>query len=524
MKNKLKLLILAIPFAILTMVSAGFANAAGTETSSGTVEPYPYISPTPGEFPIIAWGVECNTSRQVFKDVMDCGFNAVMIQDINVNTHKIVEALNPVTGEDTIKLNLIGHMGWFATDTVYRHTPGDMPGCMDYVENLFNTNRSASNQSTITGWYILDEPKFCDLDKYADYFNAMAQHDASRMIWLNLLGDPRSSSLAPNSNKSIKQNTTTDNVLDTIADLTSLRGYVEHFCNTSKAGVLSYDYYPIAVDINNNVNPTLTQHRLNDFYACLQLYSEISKKRNRPFWAFCQSRATNLDNNYNRIGSGHPAPTEEYLRYEAFNALAFGAQGIEYWNYVEPYNASGKTDPNSYFALSTSDGKKTPLWYYAQKVNSEIKNLSYIFLGAKLESYYFVGDPQNTDFEDYKKGDSAKVMSVSAGTAFNYRGSNRGALVSTLVNGNNHYIVIVNQSPFESIYLNLFLNITDYNITDIDDICEFIPNDPPIANTNGFIKPERPSIGLGKRLILKPGGYKIYVYSPKKKTNNNQVL
>lgn len=31
MKNKLKLLILAIPFAILTMVSAGFANAAGTE-------------------------------------------------------------------------------------------------------------------------------------------------------------------------------------------------------------------------------------------------------------------------------------------------------------------------------------------------------------------------------------------------------------------------------------------------------------------------------------------------------------
>lgn len=53
MKNNLKTLLLAIPLAVLSMVSAPFADTNERSAIQGSVEPYPYISPTPGEFPII---------------------------------------------------------------------------------------------------------------------------------------------------------------------------------------------------------------------------------------------------------------------------------------------------------------------------------------------------------------------------------------------------------------------------------------------------------------------------------------
>lgn len=54
MKNTLRILLAVIPLSMLSMVSASYASVDIGGKSSGNTEPYPYISPTPGEFPIIA--------------------------------------------------------------------------------------------------------------------------------------------------------------------------------------------------------------------------------------------------------------------------------------------------------------------------------------------------------------------------------------------------------------------------------------------------------------------------------------
>lgn len=51
MKNKLRLLTLMVPIAMLSMVSAGFASVNDPDASGESEEPYPYISPTPGGIP-----------------------------------------------------------------------------------------------------------------------------------------------------------------------------------------------------------------------------------------------------------------------------------------------------------------------------------------------------------------------------------------------------------------------------------------------------------------------------------------
>lgn len=52
MKEKFGILMLATAIALLSMASAVFANAAGNETSSGTVEPYPISHPHPVSSPL----------------------------------------------------------------------------------------------------------------------------------------------------------------------------------------------------------------------------------------------------------------------------------------------------------------------------------------------------------------------------------------------------------------------------------------------------------------------------------------
>lgn len=482
----------AIPLSMLSMVSASYASVDIGGKSSGNTEPYPYISPTPGEFPIIGWGIYKETSRSVFKDFFGCGFNAAMIMPNKYVLSQMLTALNPVAGEDTIKLSLIQYMEGLMDN----YKPEETQEYMDYIMDLYSNYMHSGNQTPVSGWMPHDEPTYYQLDAWAPYFHTIAQHDPTRMVWMNLFGDPKyTEAYRP--------------VESDLNNRLTLKDYIEAYCEKFRPGVLSYDYYPFNVD-TSGVDRTIERGRLDDFYTALQLYSEISKKRDRPFWAFCQCKATCVDEaNEYKPTDGHPVPTEIFLRYEAFNALAFGAQGIEYWRYQELKIPVEKPDTNVYYALVTKDGKKTPAWYFAQRVNKEIKSWTNVFLGAKLDSYYFVGDPRDTSYCDYKVGPSADAIYVQDLSPRDTAGSNRGALVSTLVNGDNNYVVIVNQSPYEPVSLRLGLNEKQYSISELKNYAtaplsldNVIGSFTPIKNVN---------------ITLSPGQYTIYSYRRKSK-------
>ena len=80
---------------------------------------------------------------------------------------------------------------------------------------------------------------------------------------------------------------------------------------------------------------------------------------------------------------------ESYLRYEAFTALAYGAQGIVYWTYGQRI-PTPQEDYQS--ALVNLNGKKTATWYAAKKVNAEIRKFNNIFYGCEMKMVRHTGD------------------------------------------------------------------------------------------------------------------------------------
>ena len=127
------------------------------------------------------------------------------------------------------------------------------------------------------------------------------------------------------------------------------------------------------------------------FYEDLEASSRIASLTHRPFWAYCMSMSHQLS--YDETsGEGvlYPEATLGSLRFEAFSALAYGAQGIIYWTYCQIYN-----DAIHYSALINQQGEKSESWYYAKQVNGEIKALTDVFLGCTLMRVRHTGNDAN---------------------------------------------------------------------------------------------------------------------------------
>lgn len=132
------------------------------------------------------------------------------------------------------------------------------------------------------------------------------------------------------------------------------------------------------------------ENKINDFFYDLALYAHTSKARGIPFWAFCETANYIYRNPESpEIYPQRPIATEEYLRFEAFNALALSAQGIVYWSY-----AMQDPNENGYYqsAVVDKNGNPGPSWNAVKQINKEIKEHSDVFLGATLEGYMFVGN------------------------------------------------------------------------------------------------------------------------------------
>jgi hypothetical protein len=68
----------------------------------------------------------------------------------------------------------------------------------------------------------------------------------------------------------------------------------------------------------------------SDFYANLEVCSTKAREAGIPFWAFALTTAH----------LSYPVPTMGQLRYQVYSNLAYGAQGIEYYTYWKPADAT----------------------------------------------------------------------------------------------------------------------------------------------------------------------------------------
>ena len=359
----------------ITLTALSLALSANSLENSG--KNLPYLEPWPGEITIVASTPvphSVTPTRQYYEEVVECGFNAGM-EGGSIDFYKQ-------------QFELIG-------DLKFKY----------FIDNsaLFTDKRkdfikAFENNPRFAGWKFKDEPRYDKLDELEKQYRALYKDDSKNLIYINLIGGI---------NKIFTGN------------LTDFPSYLKLIQKRFTPAVWSYDQYPISVK-NGKVK---VSH--DSFYYDFECFRDISKQTDRPFWAYCQSMA------FKTSYVERPAATEAYLRFEAFSALAYGAQGIVYWTY-------GQRDSNKaetyYSALVNKDGKKTAAWYAAKKVNGEIKKFNDVFYQCDVK------DVKHTGSKLYK---GTKKLSGSFGPFSKVSSGTSGVLASRIEKDGKTYIVFV---------------------------------------------------------------------------------
>ena len=421
----------------------------------------PYISPTPGEIPIIAQAPIPQSFHSIFSSVpeerlqqtkdyqqhfrtiatslRDSGFNATLYGD----AFELMDAMTDASANAGV--NVILNPVWL------HDSPDHTKAVLDHYKG----------KAQPVAWQIFDQPKFYD------WGNLMAETAPDNLIpedqacntlsvALNMVRDLDSSKMAffNLAAPEIKQGEV--NPVEWIGSCDRYEGYLTALDGLYTPPLWSYDLYPFIITPGTVVTSTHPADvRYDHFYRYLGCFGKISAITRRPFWAYCMCQGHSYWEKDSDTGVLtkrwiQPVPTAGMLRFEAFNALAFGAQGIVYWCYGQQRNASPNAEGLRFdrgpldFSVKGEgvDRTITPVkgnvWNAVKQVNSEIRNFSNIFLGCTFVSAGQVGKAYGG--LPLISGAVAGVKVVSTGK--------EGVLVTRIDNNGYEYVVIVNHDPF----------------------------------------------------------------------------
>lgn len=270
-----------------------------------------------------------------------------------------------------------------------------MGTCHEEYARPEETARRMLKERDFAGWFLRDEPVcsgFKELKKLSD---RLASVDSVHMQYLNLL---------PNYVE--VKHLGADSYID----------YVRRFAREVNIGLLSYDNYPVVSEGDKISLRSL-------FYSNLEDVRKVSLETGQPFWAFALATAH----------GAYPVPTKEQLKLQIFSNLAYGAQGLQYFTYWTPLG----TIWDFHNAPIDSSGHRTNVYYLIKEVNSEVRALTRVFLGCRVNEVCFTGGtiPEGT----------RRLTAMPAPLRRLASGGGEGLLVSRLSNAGREYVLILNR-------------------------------------------------------------------------------
>lgn len=403
-----------------------------------------YQNPTGTEFPILAWNsVPASfSSKSQYYQLRGAGFNLSLTQFSNIS-----EAETALEAAKNTGVKLIVRFEELKTDTV-------------------NSVNRLKGYSSLAGWFLGDEGNEYNGDDYEPYFSYLRQLsdliyevDSTHLLYYNLFPTYR---------------------------IAKYSKYVEDYISMVNPQFVSFDNYPI-ISVGN-----IERVVRGDFFENLTIIMTFTANRNKPFWAFYMATKHRsyppVSNNNSQAISNYPTgcdytnpncvyplPRIEDLRFEAFSALAFGAQCIQCFNYWQPENLKDDNGNCVIFEDSPvdTDGIPTALFYAVQDINNEIQAVSDVFLGMRLWRIGYIGSPCPNGlgiFRDFP--DSISVSNVQG----------KGFLVSHFSNNNQDYLLIVNcdVNNSQTITIRLKANV---NLIDRDGFINEFLNDQLLNET-----------------------------------------
>lgn len=371
-----------------------------------TPENHAFYCPTPGKITLLALTpnkIGFNPEEQLFSELVACGFNAAALW-----YNKVKPSQLGICSEIETALNRCGNSNlalFFYTPTLKENS---------LLRNLMVSYYSKMSSQHFAGWY-LTTPKYSDIYNETQNTPGIIAN-VYNTIWNVIMSQ------------------TTDNV------------HCKHFiimnvfANKDSAGA---DYRDYLMKYQENVKPsmwgtavypavTLAAGKFNDynlFFSDLEILSLISRYCRRPFWYTIRCQSYKTPN-----GAFTPYPNVEEMRFAALSALAYGAQGLEYWSYRQREN-----EPNVTYqeAPIYRDGtKNNTVWNAVRTVNEEIMALNDIFFNAYLVKLRHTSKQYGCTSLLEKGMAFGPLVSIETG--------DEGVLISHLNTHGEDYLIIVN--------------------------------------------------------------------------------
>ncbi len=262
--------------------------------------------------------------------------------------------------------------------------------CPELKTNTEATVKRFMRDPNVGAWMLRDEPCRTDFPDLSEWAKKIREVDDYNFCYLNLF--PNYANEQQLGNKTYQE-------------------HVDQFVAEVPVQVISFDHYPVIGD-------TLRA----GWYDNLEIISAAARKAGKPFWAFALAVAH----------GPYPIATIPQLRLQVYSDLAYGAQGIQYFTYWTPVDTTWKFNHGPIMA----DGKRTEVYDRIKLVNNEIRNLSPVFLGAKVISVGHTG-------KNIPIGTKPLLNLPASIKSLETEGT--GAIVSQLQNGPDSYLVIVNR-------------------------------------------------------------------------------
>lgn len=472
-----------------TLVIADVTPAAEVDRTSVISEGpnEPYISPTPGEIPIVGYApvpgrvlslIKSEELGKLYepefdtiaKSMLDAGINAFVITGQHVQVEPMLKAglrIRETTGKVVAPILLIGNF----TNT---------------LERIEEINKRYVGKEYPYAFLLMDEPRYND---WGDAFyqlddnNGEPAGNGNTLRWNRLtLADAITKYYHPDRMRMFNlvssgewwHNSEWSKPADDVTgSCKNYEEYLDVLQRLYRPAMWSYDMYPfviIAEDANKmglgpgNLKtnpPAYTQQRKSFFYHNLEIFLRQSQKTGRPFWTYAMTSGCGgwvVDTK--KWLYYLPAPTLGMLRFQFFNSLASGAQGLVYWEYGQGWDTFEPDPGEESLAIfgdaplmatigPAVDGKKKVItfhfrdnehWHIARTVNSEIRQLEKVFLGTDVIGYGHVNGGQEYDGLATLRLPFGPVTEISTG--------DEGVFVSHLRTNGNDYLVVVNHDAF----------------------------------------------------------------------------
>ena len=297
---------------------------------------------------IAAWVISSTdmTTEEQIAEIVDCGFNQIIIaRGENFHDHAKWMAKYQLRGlwhDGTVHLE-----NWQAAGNTI-HNPADYIG-----------------ESVTWGHMLRDEP---NANMYADLGEMFTQYETAypgKVPFINLFP------IYANEQQ---------------MQVPTYQEYVDRFFAEVNPWYASVDIYPL------NVGKVI----IDNYFVNLDIFATACRNAKVPFGVYIQSVS---------FAASKRTPTEAELRWQAYNALAFGATNIEYFTYRTP-NSSTEDFKD---ALIGRDNQKTDRWYSARNVNAALNTMANAFMqydhlgcwGVNMQNApkFFYFDNQYTGFD-----------------------------------------------------------------------------------------------------------------------------